>query len=484
MNTKIRTRRITRSSDVIDTREADGNLIRVLKPGRVSLVERPANQRGFSVLRSDTTATAKPKPAPTPKVPATRRVRRTDNASPVLAVTFPEGTTEDSAQASLVEFGMDGYRLENKDGVIRAFRSDLQSIAPETSVDVPLGAGVVATVTRTAGMAPTSLTPDTPCISLAGVTFPESFSDEDAAAWLQRNDIDAAADTQDGKIHIQRMEVAEGEETRSIQMDDGVVLTLTRSVYTDVPAALVAVVDEWAYGSWGWGQLDFAAAMADAEYSDKSRMGMNKLDDVLRQILYYSNLPLDVRKGLVQNALTQFGTFLSELMDNLPRGLLVSVVRSDNATFLEKENMSTSAGAKPTPAATTSGESVTLSRSELQQLVGEAVATGIQRHDEAKAKAQADAEAAAAAEAEKAETLRRSDLTAVLGDALKPLTDRMDALEGKTVVRSVQGDSNPADAEAAAAAAEAAAVKRAADMKSGNIFRGVLGITDPAKAKS
>jgi hypothetical protein len=138
------------------------------------------------------------------------------------------------------------------------------------------------------------------------------------------------------------------------------------------------------------------------------------------------------------------------VMDSMPRQLMVSVVRS--AQPKEKFMSTTQGQGGAAPAATTTNavrsegtpaaapaatpavdESVTIKRSELSQLI----ADGIAAHEASK---KAELERAAAEEKAKAEQITRSDATALVEAATKPLLAEIEALKGTTVVRSAGTD--------------------------------------------
>ena len=130
------------------------------------------------------------------------------------------------------------------------------------------------------------------------------------------------------------------------------------------------------------------------------------------------------------------------------------------------------------PAATPSangGDTVTLSRAELTTLVADGVTEALKRQDEAKAKAEADAAAKAEEEAKAGEQITRSALKSVVEEATKPLMERLTNLEGSTVLRSAQPDA-PATTNADELTPEQKELKRQADMKSGAVFSGILGL--------
>src|SRR5471030_2159867 len=137
---------VTRSTDATPVK---GNLLKVSEPAFISLVNSPANQRPFPVIRSDDQAG---KAGAT----KTRRAKRNDN--PVLSLIFPVGYAEADVLETLDKFDMDGYSVAEADGCFVATRSDLQSTANINTKKIRLTSdGIMASVEASdnEGTAPT-----------------------------------------------------------------------------------------------------------------------------------------------------------------------------------------------------------------------------------------------------------------------------------------------------------------------------------------
>lgn len=421
--------------DVVDPTPTEGNLVEVRKPKFITLVGKPANQTGFKVVRSD-------KGEPPMSQAVVRRTRRSETG-PVLRLTFPAGTEESSVNESLKQYGLTGYTVQSEGGVFTATRSDLKSISPETTMQIKLSEdGLIATVARqTASL---EAKPVKGAVAIARMEFDGSkFTLEEVKQWVAENSVDGTIQEpqNEGDCYVvRRSEVPENEETREMSLEDGVVAVVVRADVMSVPAGFVAVVNETAYGSWGWGQLDFAAALADQEFSEAMREALSTLDDVLRNIVIWSPLPLDVRKELANRALSQFGEYISTVMDSLPRQLLVAVVRSANPTqekSMTQAQQSGSATTTATPATTTTtpaAPETPITRSEVQSMIQAAV----QAATEAAVKRSEPTPAAPAATTteEPAKPITRDDLTAAIKAVTEPLVDAMKGLQGATVLRS------------------------------------------------
>lgn len=456
--------KLVRRSAVVDSTPQEGNLVRVQKPKFLSLVDLPANQTGFKVVRSDS---EKGEPIVKPTIKRTRR----SETNPVMQLTFPAGSTAETVAATLEEFGMTSYKVQEVDGVFLALRSDLQSIAnlPVTTIKLT-GEGIMATVSRADTM-PNPMD----CISIAAIEFDSAkFDEAKITEWLTRNSVDStiSADENSDQTYVVRRSAVPAEvESRRMTLEDGVTAVIVRSDVADIPDGFVAVVNETAYGNWGWGQLDFNAAMADTEFSEMIREGMYKLEDVLRNILLWSPLPLDARKNLANNALSQFGVFVSNLMDSLPRQLLVSVVRSAQPQLEKTMKNDAASGANTQPADQTSaagtGDNTPLTRADAEAIARAAAEATVAAMTKAAAPATETAPAAAAPAASTEQPLTRADLKSVVDEALKGVDDRLKAIEGTTVLRSDSGDAAQETVAAAAASGK--------DGKAKNVFRGVFG---------
>lgn len=510
-------KRIQRSA-VIDETPVAGNLVKVRDPKALSLVGSPSNQTPFRVIRSegDSNMSGKAKAPTTAKRSSkvsVRRVVRSGAVNPIMRLTFPEACTEDHVNTILDQYGMqDGYNVTQVDGLFMATRSDLQSIAKD-AIEIPLTPdGIVAHVSRT-DAAQSDAEPVNEKLILASVDIDfTKVTRADAIQWLKDNGIDAAIADDAEAVTITRSELPEETETRAVEVEPGISLNIARddgtivvegdilvnAPFQPIPEGYVAVVNETLYGNWGWGHMDFNAAVADEVYSKQVRAGLDVLDNVLREIMFWSPLPIASRKLLVNNALSQFATFVNGHMDMLPRQVLISVSRSDKpsgenemknpaAAATTTRNDAASGGATaadsaantaaPAAAATNEAgagaaaagdETVTLKRSELDGIVqsaataaANAALAAITKRGDETAKEGDDGAAAAAAAGNVAVGISRSDLTAALGEALKPLTDRLEAVEGKTVVRNDAGDA-------------AAATQKTTKRNDGDVFAGSI----------
>lgn len=444
---------------------ADGNMVRIGTPKAITLTARPANERPYQVIRSDEQAsqesnTAAPAPAPVARR-VTRNVRRSDN--PVIMLTFPVGFTEDDVSAALVEFEMTTYTVQCDDaGIYTALRSDLQSIANIQRTDIKLNAaGVIASLDASQYSVQRAENKDN--IALVSYEFDVKRFDADAASqWLAQNDVDSTKFTvenaSDNSLVVKRSEVADGVDTRRVQLEEGVVAVIARSDTADVPSAFTTVISDAAYGNWGWGHIDFSAAMADYEFCKVMDDANWKLRGVLDNIIFYSQLPLEQRKQLIDRSLGQYGDFVKSLIDALPRQVMMLVTRA--AETKESNDMATT----QTTGGNATKDDAPVTRAEIKGLMAEVLKeAGIttQRAEVTAAPAAAAAQAAtteattqrseegtgvaatattAAPAAVTGESLTRSDVATMLADAMKPVTEQLQSIANTAVVRSDNGD--------------------------------------------
>lgn len=258
------------------------NLTKIESPKFVSLVKYPANRTGFKIVR-----------------------RRAESS--LLSITLPEGATEEDAQNVMKDFSLSAdYEITTQDNrVVLKRRGELAD-----GVTVRAADGSILTVEKP------EVTGELPYIALTAIRFSiDAFPDQqDVKDWLSKNGIEGEIVSKDDAFIVTRAETEN--DTREIELETGVVLTITRSMHEDMP--MMPNITETAYGNWGWGQIDFFAAVADRDYSEMAGMALGKLNNVLENITF-GDLPIDTRKELILNAVSQFGLFMATLLDMLPR---------------------------------------------------------------------------------------------------------------------------------------------------------------------
>lgn len=450
------------------------NLVKIVEPKFLTMTKLPANQVAFRIVREDKetlTMTTETQTA------GKRRVRALRADSPLLALAFADGTTQEEATEIMAEYGLVDFSITELDGKVVALRSDAKSL-PEGAITVTLQEGTRAYILKRDDASPSEL----PNIAITALRFShEAFPDEmDVTAWLNKHDVDFLENgTQNlgTETVVARSELQEGSDTRTLELETGVIAVVARAEALDVPESMVAVVSEAAYGNWGWGQLDFLAALADVQFSEASREALYKLDDVLRNIMFYSPLPVSVKKDLVNRAAGQFAGYIGALMDALPAQVVIAtrsaiqpkekdMAKEDAAPTTNTEEAARSdanavaeasaTDAQGTPAKkTTAGEAVT--RSEVATMIEAAVTAAITavRAETSAAATPAVAESAIALEA----VAVRSDAGSgdimefmrssfeKLGESVKDMAGRLEKVESTTVVRSDNGDGKQSTAK-------------------------------------
>jgi len=316
-------------------------LAKLVDPEYVSLVKLPANRAGFKVIRSQEEPEGeKIMKELTPR----RRTRSKRSDDKLLSIQLPEGSTASQAEEVMTYFGLgDDYTVsERDDGTIYLSRRGVSDEGVDV-VHMDIGDGM------TANIAVSALRSDKksnmPGVKLIRMDFDESHftSTEAVRSWLEERKVDyleGGVEVVEGGVIVTRADAGE-EETRKVKMGDGIVGYVIRAESNDVPTLVYRGVVESSYGNWGWGQLDFAQAMFDPEFTSLSWDALYTLQDVLENIIFYSSLPLAERQALIRNALTQYGEFMSSLIEALPKAV-IEAARADRSKSNHKEaDMST-----------------------------------------------------------------------------------------------------------------------------------------------
>lgn len=307
-------------------------LMKLVEPKFLSIVGLPANRTGFKVLRS-----AKSDKSITST--RTRRKKRSDNS--LLSIDFPVGLAEDEANELLTAFGMEqDYELRMDDAGNYFLKRKDSDIDEDSTTPIDLGGGYIANVDATAfaSRSSSSITG----VTLVGLEMDGFDTIEEVRRWLDGNGINYQADgieMFEGGAIVTRFDVPEDNEIRKVHIGERVTGLVSRTENTDIPDKVYRSVIEQSYGQWGWGHLNFATALADPEFCDRSWDAIYILRDILENIIIYSGLPLDERKTLVQNATSEFNSYIISLMDNLPR-MVIEQARADQNAKQETVKMS------------------------------------------------------------------------------------------------------------------------------------------------
>lgn len=457
------TRRVIKRSATVEGNE----ITAVDDPKFITLVKKPANQRSFGILRSEEEDGNVSKPT-TKRV---QRTRRSEGADNLVRIQLPGDMAEADVKTTLEGYGLSSFTVARSEDGASWVAQNPSAIDCTDTASINLAEGIVAQIKRNEVTAPTEGKGQ---LTVTSIEFDaEKFADAEAASeWLTRNSVDfdeKALNNPSGNLVLQRAEVAEGEETRLMELEEGVTVTVIRSQIGDIPDGFIAVINEYAYGGWGWGQLDFGAAMADEAVTDALNTGMWKLSDVFREILFYSELPVDVKKELVTRACGQFAVYANDLLDSLPRQLLISVAsiqRNEKEHTMKPEVKDPKALDMKRDEAT-APVTVAVGSPEFNAAVAESVGAELKRREE---QAQADAaaevtrkekETEATTEAEAQATVRRNEITEAVKAATEPLAEEIKALKGTTVLRSEGNEAVPS--------------KQPVKRGTGDLFKGVFG---------
>lgn len=442
-----------------ETETRDGQLLDLQEPQFLSIVKAPANRTPFKVVRDDG---------------GTRRRRRqTADAKALLTVTLPEDVTMERAEEIFDKFGLnrDEYEITTgEDGRISYRRNN--TTGDEETVSINMGNGVVAQIraeSLTRGM---PVAEDHPGITV--LRF--DFETRDAGiGWLKDHEIDAEGIwlELEESVTFCRHDVMPPEDAIEFEVD-GVSVTVAQTREDDVPVRIYRQVIEEAYGSHGYGMINFNQAMADIEFTRDAREANYLLWDILDNILFYSYLPLADRQALVMNALNQFAVWLSNLMSALPRAMTEpdatvdlnsqgtsddNAARSENDPSEEtKETADMSKGKEQQAqgaedqenverqdASDESSEENTATETETVERTETETETEVEDTEKVftRSEAQAIAETAVEAHMEKLEQKKREDegpatassigaaVAAAMGEALAPVVQRVDDLAKK-----------------------------------------------------
>lgn len=449
------------------------NLTTAVDPKFLTLTGAPANQTAFKVVRKDGEKTGM-------QHIQRRRAQRSDS---LVSVMFEVGATEEQVTECMDEWGFTTFTIETSGDRLKAvLRSDVDQPTMSVTID-GRSCEVLKPISNATSDTKTQIA--VARMDFAADAFPTV---EEVKDWCKRNDIDTSEmsfTSTDLVTSVQRHDTKDTE-TRAISVESGVDFAVIRADVADIPAKFVTVISDTSYGSWGWGQLDFSAYLADKEFTEASRDAMYALQNVLDQIQFYSAVPIPVRKDLVKNACAQYAEYVVALMDALPSKVVVAI-RSD----LTKESPVTTAAkgapapaqrtddkkpdaAAPAAAAPAADAGAPVTRGDVEQMiqtavtattatvattVAEAVAAAFaaQRADkkedgEGEKKPEADKkdakegeDAAKRSDADKAdkeptlaEVLRSVQ---ALGEQVKAIRSDVDGIDGGTVVRSDAADS-------------------------------------------
>lgn len=445
------------------------SLTKLVEPKYLTLTGLPANQTAFKIIRKD---------GENMNMQHVQR-KRTRRSDSLVSVTFEAGLDEDGVKAVLAEWGIEDFTVEASGDRLKAvLREDT-----EGTMNVATSDGRTLTVLKPISNTTTDTKKNVAVsrMDFAKDAFPEL---SDVTEWLKRNDIDETTVKiipGDTVTSVQRIDVKD-EDVRTLSVEHGVTFSIVRADTPDIPVTFVTVVSDEAFGNWGWGQLDFAAVMADKEFSAAAEDAIYSLRSVLDRIMFYSDVPIAIRKDLVRSAVNQFADYAISLMDALPSKVVVAI-RSDFQKEKEVTKAATGTPAARQDDATKSGTgqpgaaddketkttSEAITRDDVKAMIDEGnKAINDQLAELTKAVKATRSDNAGAEDKETKEPEQEPTLADVmrsvkgLSDELAGVKTSVTALEGATVVRSDSGDSKTTDGKT----------------NTKDVFRGVFGRRD------
>jgi len=293
-------------------RKKNASLLKLVDPKYLSVVKTPANRTAFKIIRE-----AKSQDVET-------KIRSDDN---LLSIDLPFGVDRATADYVLDLFGLkDDYEVSEVDGTFSLIRigSDIEA----NTIPINLGEGIIANILSTSFANREDRKGDIG-VELVKINFDSAKfpSLESVKRWIDSHEIDfkenGVKNTESG-FSVIRKDISDKvkTETHEIPISDGVSGVIIRSSSTDVPKLIYRSVVESAYGNYGWGHLDFAAALVDPEFTEHSWEAIDALRNVLENIVFYSGLSLDDRKALIKNACDQYAIYMSNMIDALPADIL------------------------------------------------------------------------------------------------------------------------------------------------------------------
>lgn len=329
------------------------NLARLAEPFNLTLTKKPANRSGFKVVRSETEETemidldkmpaklrrrAGMNPPRKANLTSPRKValsqhdlaRTKRKDSGLLNLILPSGATKDDAMDVIEHFGLsDDYEIvQNDDGRIILHRREAGDV--EETIPIQLNNGIIAEVDAAlldpmANRKRGDTSMGDGC-ALARIDFDSrAFNTEKVNKWLTHYGVDYlenGVEAVDGGVIVMRDDEIEEKDCHKIRLAEGVVGYIARADANDIPTRITRAIVNEAFGNFGFGHLDFASALADPEFSNRSESAIFQLSDVLHNIVFRSGLPIGERKELIGRATGQFSTFMGNLMDNLPAVVL------------------------------------------------------------------------------------------------------------------------------------------------------------------
>lgn len=330
-----------------EKRKRTVNLAELADPQMITLTGLPANRAAFKVIRSahaldddhqedhdmtiDTQRRLRRRGSAAKPADAPKATRRVDTG--LLSLILPEGATEADANDLVEKFGLtDDYAIRTDDeGRISLVRKDAPAAEPADTMEVALQGGLMAEIdsgvfAEVARSDKSKESTDT----LRGITIRrmdfsigEFENLEAVTAYVKDKGIDHLKDgveQVEGGVIIHRVDPAsevQKDHGFKLQLAPGIIAHCERAETNDIPRAIRQDVTDAAFGSFGFGHLDFSSALADPQFSAMADNAIFQIFEVFDNIVFRSGLPLDDRKTLIARAADEFVGFMSTLMDSV-----------------------------------------------------------------------------------------------------------------------------------------------------------------------
>ncbi len=298
------------------TETKDVKLMSLKEPRFLSVVKKPANRISFRVVRSEDGEERKEFEALEKRREQKIKIKRNEK---LISISFPGTLQDDELETLRSHYGLteESYTKEDVDGM-HVFVRNGDKPASTAMVNMPDGAVAEIEVPITVRSADEG----DRYLSVLALRFDKNeYPMQDTVENTLRgyeidfNSDDISEDTE--YFTLTRHDITD-DEMIEVNLKEGFTAVVARAAKDDVPASISLGVNSSAYGSYGWGQLNFASAYADIEYSKVLDESLWVLHNVLENILFWSDMSLGDRKVLVKASLDSYGEFVSNLMDALP----------------------------------------------------------------------------------------------------------------------------------------------------------------------
>lgn len=405
------------------------NLTDISDPRGITLTKSPANLSGFKIVRSNSL----------------------EKRSDLRAIVLPEAADKTFIGKVIEAYNLgETYSLREDAGAqylaINGFSTD------EVVVPAPLGFGLTGliameSVEQAQPHAPVSRSdkqgkneidfkhPELVSLSLAKTHFEDAKA---AALWIEENaiDTDEAIASQTKEAFVFRF--SKQDNAAPVDLGEGISVEIAPKQGGKLPSSIYRNVLHKTYGYEGmWDFIDFAHASANPGYIESSETAIRTLCDVLHNILLYSDLSVEEKKVAASSAVSSFESYTLNLLNSLPEPQIklerhLPTRSTETKSMTEKAPAPTAEEQEVTRSETQEAETteetatadpsdtITVSRSELQDLVRECLIS---------VKMDKEDDTASAADSEEAtKEAQRSDPMDIISSAMEKLAQTTETL--------------------------------------------------------